>query len=68
VIYLGELDEPGRGGSCGHHPPGNPPCGFASDASLANVQPQRIADIVIDDYEPATPRLMTGRLDEPAEP
>jgi uridine kinase len=35
---------------------------------LATVQPQRIADIVIDNHDPATPRLITSRLDQPAQP
>ena len=35
---------------------------------LATVQPQRIADVVIDNYDPATPRLIADRLDQPAEP
>jgi uridine kinase len=35
---------------------------------LASVQPQRIADVVIDNHDPATPKLITSRLDQPAEP
>jgi uridine kinase len=35
---------------------------------LATVQPQRTADVVIDNHDPATPKLITSRLDQPAEP
>jgi uridine kinase len=30
---------------------------------LAIVQPQRVADVVIDNHDPATPRLTASRLD-----
>jgi uridine kinase len=35
---------------------------------LATVQPQRIADVVINNHDPATPKLISSRLDEPAGP
>jgi uridine kinase len=35
---------------------------------LATVQPQRTADVVIDNHDPTTPKLIASRLDQPAEP
>jgi uridine kinase len=35
---------------------------------LATVQPQQIADVVIDNHDPTTPKLITSRLGQPAEP
>jgi uridine kinase len=35
---------------------------------LAAVQPQQIADVVIDNHDPTTPKLITSRLDPPTEP
>jgi len=35
---------------------------------LATAQPQRIADVVIDNHDPTTPKLITSRLDQPAQP
>lgn len=35
---------------------------------LATVQPQRVADVVIDNHDPTTPRLIASRLDQPAQP
>jgi uridine kinase len=32
---------------------------------LATVQPRRIADLVVDNHDPAAPRLLTSRLDRP---
>jgi uridine kinase len=35
---------------------------------LATAQPQRATDGVIDNHDPATPRLIVSQLDQPAEP
>jgi uridine kinase len=35
---------------------------------LTTVQPRRIADLVIDNHDPAAPRLLTSRLGQPTQP